>query len=161
MSARAAWRLESLGFSDVFRYEAGIMDWLAAGLPTAGEEARTLRAADAVTPDAPTCSLDERIGVIRERLRESGWASCIVVNAERVVLGRLRKEALAGDGEVTAEAVMEAGPTTVRPSEPLKDLVERMRRRRVGSMVVTTPEGVLVGVMKREDGEKLLAEKAQ
>jgi CBS domain-containing protein len=158
LSARAAWRLESLGFREVYRYEAGIMDWLAAGLPTGGKEAGKPRAADALRRDAPTCALDERIGDVRERLRDSGWSSCIVVNAERVVLGRLRKDALAGDADATAEAVMEEGPTTVRPGEPLHDLVERMQKKRVGSVVVSTPEGVLVGVMKREDGEKKLAE---
>lgn len=161
MSARAAWRLESLGFTDVSRYEAGIMDWLAAGLPTAGTAAHLPRAKDAVTRDAPTCALDDRIGDVRERLRESGWTSCIVINDQRVVLGRLRKPALAGDPNATAESVMEAGPTTVRPSEPLKDLVERMQKRRVGSIIVTTPDGVLIGVMRREDGERTLAANAE
>jgi hypothetical protein len=32
MSARAAWRLEGLGFPQVRRYTPGKMDWLAGGL---------------------------------------------------------------------------------------------------------------------------------
>jgi CBS domain-containing protein len=162
MSARAAWRLESLGFNRVYRYVAGKMDWLAAGLPSEGPEAATPRAGDVAIRDAPTCSLDERVGAVRGRLQDSGWTSCIVVNAEGVVLGRLRRAALegelAGDAQETAEAVMEPGPTTVRPSEPLADLVKRMQEHRVGTIVVTTPEGVLVGVLRREDGEKRLSE---
>jgi predicted transcriptional regulator len=95
---------------------------------------------------------------VRDRLQESNWKSCIVVNAEGVVLGRLRGAALAGDAEQTVETVMEAGPTTIRPSEPLAELVKRMHDHRVGTIVVTTPEGVLIGVLRREDGEKRLAE---
>ncbi len=37
--------------------------------------------------------------------------------------------ALSEDPEVTAEEAMEIGPTTVRPSEALKPLVERMKKR--------------------------------
>ena len=32
MSSRAAWRLESLGFGDVYDYVDGKLDWMAAGL---------------------------------------------------------------------------------------------------------------------------------
>src|SRR5262245_49885679 len=39
LSARAAWRLESMGYQEVYRYTAGKADWLAAGLPTEGAEA--------------------------------------------------------------------------------------------------------------------------
>jgi CBS domain-containing protein len=159
MSARAAWRLESLGFDRVFRYEPGIMDWLATGLTTEGPEAATPRAGDAVSRDVPTCALHDPLGDVRDRLRDSGWTSCIVVNDHGVVLGRLRESALSGDPDHTAESVMDPGPTTVRPSEPLADLVNRMQDRRVATMVVTTPDGILVGVLRREDGEKRLARK--
>ena len=160
MSARAAWRLESLGFDRAFRYGAGKADWLAAGLPTDGPEAATPRAGDAVSRDAPTCALDDRLGDVRARLRDSGWTSCIVVNGRRVVLGRLRGAALESPDTETVESVMEPGPATVRPSEPLRELVERMQRRKVATIVVTTPDGVLVGVLRREDGERRLAAQA-
>lgn len=38
MSARAAWRLEQLGFERVFRYTPGKADWAAAGLPMEGTD---------------------------------------------------------------------------------------------------------------------------
>jgi CBS domain-containing protein len=160
MSARAAWRLESLGFGQVFRYEAGKADWLAAGLPTDGPEASTPRAGDAVSRDAPTCGLDDRLGDVRDRLQGTRWQSCIVVNERGVVFGRVRGAALDGPDTATIEAVMEPGPTTVRPSEPLQDLVERMQKHNVTTIVVTTPDGVLVGVLRREDGERRLAAQA-
>jgi CBS domain-containing protein len=158
MSARAAWRLESLGFTHVYRFTPGIEGWLATGLPSEGADAGTPRAGDVANPDVPTCGLHDRLGDVRDRLRAAGETSCIIVNDQRVVLGRVRGKALDGDAEQTVEAVMEAGPTTVRPSEPLAALIERMRKRRVGSIVVSSPDGVLVGVLRREDGERRLAE---
>jgi CBS domain-containing protein len=158
MSARAAWRLESLGFDRVFRYTPGKADWLAAGLPTEGPESTTPRAGDAVRRDVPTCTLTDRLADVHNRLRDSGWTSCIVVNDHRVVLGRLRESALSDNPDATAESVMEPGPTTIRPSEPLKEFIERMQKRRVGSIILTTPEGELIGVLKREDGQRRLEE---
>jgi CBS domain-containing protein len=158
MSARAAWRLESLGFTQVYRYAPGNDGWLASGLPTEGADAATPRAGDVADRDTPTCTLDERLGDASDRLRAVGAAGCIVVNDQRVVLGRLRAKSLAGDAGQTVEAVMEAGPTTVRPGEPLEALIGRMQQRRVGSIIVSTADGVLVGVLRREDGERRLAE---
>jgi CBS domain-containing protein len=158
MSDRAAWRLESLGFTRVYRYTPGKDGWLAMGLPTEGPDAATPRAGDIADRDPPTCSPLERLGDVRDRLR-AGKSSCIVVNDQRVVLGRVRGEALKGDPEQSVEAVMEAGPTTVRPSEPLDALIGRMQKRKTGSIVVSTADGVLVGVLRREDGERRLAER--
>jgi CBS domain-containing protein len=108
--------------------------------------------------DTLTCSLCERLGDVRDRLRAAGKTSCIVVNDQRVVLGRVRGESLDGDAEQTVEAVMEAGPTTVRPSESLEALIGRMQKRKVDSIIVSTAAGVLVGVLHREDGERRLSE---
>ena len=159
MSARAAWRLETLGFTRVYRYAPGKDGWLTLGLATEGPEAVTPRAKDVADRNPPTCGLHDRLGDVRDRLRAAGGTSCIVVNDQRVILGRVRGEALDGDGEQMVEAVMEAGPTTVRPSEPLDDLIPRMQKRRAASIVVSTADGVLVGVLRREDGERRLAER--
>jgi Mg/Co/Ni transporter MgtE len=158
MSDRAAWRLESLGFTRVYRYSPGRDGWLAMGLPTEGPDATTPRAGDVADRDTPTCAVHERLGDVRDRLRAAGKTSCIVVNDQRVVLGRVRAEALDGDPEQAVEAVMEAGPTTVRPSEPLDALIGRMQKRKAKSIVVSTADGVLVGVLHRADGERRLSE---
>jgi CBS domain-containing protein len=158
MSNRAAWRLESLGFTRVHHYTPGKDGWLTMGLPTEGPDAATPRAGDVADRDIPTCALDDRLGDVRDRLRSTGQTSCIVVNDQRVILGRVRGEALDGDAEQSVEAVMEAGPTTVRPSAPLDALIARMQKRKTGSIVVSTADGVLVGVLRREDGERRLAE---
>jgi CBS-domain-containing membrane protein len=44
---------------------------------------------------------------------------------------------------------MQPGPTTVRAHEPLEPLLSRMSTENVHEMIVTTPEGVLLGVVRR------------
>jgi CBS domain-containing protein len=44
---------------------------------------------------------------------------------------------------------MEPGPATVRAHEPLDALLDRMTGRDVAEMIVTTPEGELLGVVYR------------
>jgi len=73
MSARAASRLETLRFRQVYRYQPGKANWFAAGLPREGTEAHTPRVADVARRDVPTCRLDERVGAVHDRVREGGW----------------------------------------------------------------------------------------
>jgi hypothetical protein len=157
MSARAGWRLESLGFSSVFRYTPGKADWIAFALPTEGRDADVPRAGQIARRDVPTCSLHERVGEIRDRVEAAEWDECLVINAQRVVLGRLRGAALGVPTQTIAEEVMEAGPTTIRPDESLATLVPRLRDRRVARIIVTTPDGRLVGVAERRAAEEKLA----
>ncbi len=159
MSPRAAARLASLGFSQVYDYVAGEADWLAFGLPTEGTNADVPRAGHVARPDVPTSRLTDRLGDVRDQVRAAGWDHCIIVNERGVVLGRVRGDALDGDPDRTVELVMEAGPATVRPSEPLDALTERMRDRHVGTIVVSTSDGVLVGVLCREEAERRLDER--
>ena len=158
MSPRAAWRLESLGFRQVYDYAAGKADWLAFGLPTAGAEADTPRVGPIARRDVPTCALDDRVGDVRGRMRAAGWDECLVLNEERVVLGRLRSAALKGDADVVAADAMEPGSTTVRPDERLATLLPRMRDKHVDRMIVTTSDGRLVGVADRETIERALTQ---
>ena len=104
--------------------------------------------------DAPTCLLEEKVGEARNRAREAGLDRCVVVNAERIVLGVLREPELASNPEATAEEVMRSGPTTVRPDEPLVKLTERMRGRGTPAVLVTTPDGKLTGILLRDDAER-------
>jgi CBS domain-containing protein len=156
MSPRAAWRLESLGFTHVFDYVAGEADWLANGLPTEGTETGRPRATDAVRTDVPTCRLTDATGEARKQTREANWDECLVVNDERIVLGRLRGSALDVDSDTLAEQVMEPGPATIRPDTALEDIAERMQTQNVGSIVVTTSDGRLVGVLDRQRAEDRL-----
>ena len=156
MSNRAAWRLESLGFSRVHRYAAGKLDWFAYGLPMAGEFAAIPKAGDVVRRDVPTCRLTDRVGGVYERCQATGWKVCLVVNESNVVLGRLRREAWEADPDTPVEKVMENGPTTFRPDYFLEPLVKRMREKKVGSVIITNSDGILIGLLYRNDGEARL-----
>jgi rhodanese-related sulfurtransferase len=138
MSPRAAWRLERFGF-DVYDYAAGKVDWLAAGLATVRAVPGPRRALDAADRAPRTCAPDTPVAHL-------GIDAAIVVNEQGIVLGRVRSGDQA-DGAAKAEDVMESGPATVRAHEPLDDLLERMDRRHVSEMIVTTPEGRLLGAV--------------
>ena len=157
MSPRAAWRLERLGFSRVFDYGGGKVEWRAFGLPTDGPDTAQPRVGAAARRDVPTCAPTDRLGEVRDRVRVAGWDLCVVVNEERVVLGRVRGRALDGPAAAPAEDVMEPGPATIRPDEALDDVTRRLRDQDIDSMLVTTPDGRLVGVLMRADAEDELA----
>lgn len=156
MSPRAACRLEALGFENVYDYELGISDWKAAGLPIEGEGLGYQIAADAMRPDIPTCEPTETIGEVGKRVLTTGWEDCLVVECGGVVTGRLRRSALEQEATKQVSDIMEVGPTTVRANEPLHQLVKRMDRRPTNLVVVATPQGDLLGVVLREDAQRLL-----
>lgn len=158
MSPRAAWRLESLGFESVCDYVAGRADWFAAGLPAEGALADALSAGDVVDAAPLTAALSDSTNSVTERLRSQGRDFAVVTNAERVVLGRVRLEALAASPGEAVAVVLENGPTTIRPDTPLKDIVSRLQRRNVPQVLVTTSEGRLVGVLDRATAETALAD---
>jgi Mg/Co/Ni transporter MgtE len=91
------------------------------------------------------------------QLDASGWDTCFVIDDERVVLGRIGRRAIDARDEVTAEQVMTPGPSSIRPSARLREVVERMRRQDLTSLPVTTPDGRLVGLIARRDAERALA----
>ncbi len=153
MSPRAACRLEALGFEQVYDYVPGKVDWLARGLPREGDKAAERRAGDVIVRDVVTALLEDRVGDVRASVEASPYGFALVVSDGGVVLGRLRRAALAGDSDRPASAVMEAGPSTVRADTPLDKLRARLEARDLRTAVVTTPDGVLVGVVRREDLE--------
>jgi len=157
MGPRAAWRLESLGFGQVYNYHPGKQDWVAAGLPAEGKLAQQTTVGELVREGLPTCGLADRVGEIRARAEADGWNVCVVVNPSRIVLGILRRRALQGDPQATAEQVMEPGPSTYRPNVPADELVERLRKADLHTALVTTSEGELIGMAFREDMEATLA----
>ena len=95
------------------------------------------------------------------RTEASDWPNCLVVTADGVLLGRVSAKALVGDLNQLVDDVLSEGPTTVRPSEPLPELLDRMRHYDVQEMAVTSPDGVLRGVLRRDGAEQWLADQAQ
>jgi Mg/Co/Ni transporter MgtE len=140
-----------MGFTQVEDYAAGKLDWLAAGLPTEGSNARRPRAGNVARRDAPTCGLDERLGEVRARVRAAGFEACVVVNPERVVLGLLRAEELAADPDLRVEQAMRPGPSTFRPYVPIAEVAKFMADHDRTSSPITTSDGRLVGLLLRAD----------
>ena len=148
MSPRAAWRLEALGYGPVCEYAAGKADWLAAGLPTVTGGERPQRAADAMDRSVATCRPDQVVADIVATGAPGGvW---VVVNEHWVVLGRLRADRVDPADDRRAEEVMEPGPATVRADAPAAETTERMRTRGAASVIVSTPEGVLLGLLRAD-----------
>lgn len=156
MSARAAWRLEELGCTDVYDYVASKVDWFANGLPREGKSADTPWAGDLVRDDVPTCMPSDRLGDARERVVAAGYDLCPVVNEQRVVVGLLRGDALSKDPDARVGDVMELGPTTLRPSNPVDKLLQSRANDGVKTWLVTTSHGKLLGLLLRTDAETAL-----
>jgi CBS domain-containing protein len=80
------------------------------------------------------------------------------VNEAGVVLGTLGRDVLKAAPETTAEQIMKPGPSTIRPHVPLAEIVEYLGKRGIDTILVTTPEGVLVGALHRRDAEQMLGQ---
>jgi CBS domain-containing protein len=135
----------------VYDYRTGKQDWMGAGLPTEGTNAQHPRLVDVVRRDVPTCSLGERLGDVRDRVRAAGWDACVVVSMERVVLGLLRAEQLQADPRLLIDRVMRPGPSTYRPFVSVAEMRRIMSDRDLASSPVTTSDGRLVGLVRRQD----------
>lgn len=145
-----------MGF-EAYEYEDGKRDWGSFGLPREGKLGESPSAGEVARYDVPTCTLADDLRVVRQRVRDEGWDTCFVVTDDRVVLGRLGRHALASDDDRTVEDVMSEGPSTVRPSIGIDALIKRMDERDLATFPVTTPDGRLVGLVRRTDAEKALA----
>lgn len=150
MSPRAAWQLERLGFDEVYDYVAGKADWLAAGRSTQRRDQGPPRVIDAIDRDVPTCAPDDRLPAVAGHFRELTRTSCVVVNANGIVLGRLRLDSDHSPEDVTAGEAMDPGPATVRADALLGATRERLVARGVRDILVTTPDGELLGVLHRD-----------
>jgi Mg/Co/Ni transporter MgtE len=90
------------------------------------------------------------VTAVAERVGDE-WQICVVTDHEGVVLGVLGREALFARVRVRVEEAMSLGPSTIRPSARRNAVAQRMRDQDLTRIVVTHPDGVLVGVLRRED----------
>jgi CBS domain-containing protein len=152
MSPRAAWRLEGFGHDAVYHYVTGKADWLAAGLTTEGRLSHAPRVIASADRAVPTCHPDEAVRDVLARTANTGEV-CIVINEAGVVLGQLRLDGLDSADTRRADDVMEPGPVTVRADADLHETTERMDAGKVRSLIVTTPDGVLLGLLRATSPE--------
>ena len=136
-----------MGFS-VWLYHPGKMDWMAAGLPTEGEDGERL-IGDLVYADAPSCAPGERLRDVA--LRMHGWSWCAVVGEDGVLLGGITGGAAVEQAEARAFEVADPGPSTFRPSVPTSELLETMEQSDQDQAFVSDPDGRFLGVVTLED----------
>src|SRR5215467_12281185 len=159
LSARAAWRLESMGFQEVYRYTPGKADWLAAGLETEGTQAKKMRLRQMIIKDVPTCSLRERLEDVKSR-RRPNQDLCVVVNDRNIVLGVIQGETWDANPQSRIGDVMQPGPRTIRPDLDPKDAQKILRNYDAPSAIVTTSDGELMGIIRIAQKKPQKAHKA-
>jgi CBS-domain-containing membrane protein len=131
---RAACRLATLGFTEVYDYVAGKVDWLARNLAVQGTAA-----------NAPVAD-------VRARIVGSPHRFALVTTAETTLLGRLRAATLDNsDDALRVSELMEAGPSTLRPHEPAAVIRARLDDKGLTYAIVTDPDGHLVGTVHLTD----------
>jgi predicted transcriptional regulator len=158
MSPRAAARLESLGYGRVYDYVGGKMDWLA-GLPREGTRASVPLPGD-LAKEVALCHLGDRLAKVREVAQRDQIDTCAVVDANGVLIGLLLREELLSKDDGLVDAAMRPGPSTVRANEELTGLTGRMIARDVPAILVTTPEGRVIGLLRRADAERAIGRTA-
>jgi predicted transcriptional regulator len=142
-----------LGFAEVYDYVVGKVDWLAHSLPVERDAPAPPTAADFMRDDVVRCGLDDRVGEVRERIAPSPYGFAVATTSDGVVLGRVRGSVLDCDPILRVEEVMEPGPSTTRPDRPVDSLIARLDKQDLRFAIVTTPEGRLLGVVRRSDLE--------
>jgi CBS domain-containing protein len=149
MSPRAAWRLEAAGFGPVYDYAAGKTDWLAADLPFEG----TASLAGMLTRRGVATASERTPAAEAVRLLEAqGFGPVLVLNQAGVVMGAAYPHNLESAPEnAEVGTVMRFGISTVRPSEDTAALAHRMNHAQVTRVVVTRPDGTLVGLFFAAD----------
>ena len=75
----------------------------------------------------------------------------MVVSQDRVVLGLLRAKELQADPQLAVERVMRPGPSTYRPFVSVAQMRDIMADRHLDSSPVTTSDGRLVGLVRKQD----------
>ena len=75
----------------------------------------------------------------------------MVVSQDRVVLGLLRAGELQADPDLLIERVMRPGPSTYRPFVSVAEMRRTMTERNLESSPVTTSDGKLVGLVRKQD----------
>jgi len=123
------------------------VDGLEADVPTAGEVARR---------DAPTCRLGDRAREVLARVPAAGWTRAPVLTSEGIVMGRLRRREADRHRSELVDDLMEAGPSTYRPSISCEEIAGAMRKGGFDAAFITDSEGRWIGLLARRDAESAL-----
>jgi rhodanese-related sulfurtransferase/CBS domain-containing protein len=149
LSSRAAARLESMKFAEVYDYVDSKVAWLAEGLPSAGLVDDSRRAISRLHTDLPSVGPDTRLGDLPDAATD--WEVVAVTDEHNVVLGVVRREADDVAPDTPVATVMQPAPPTVRPSIPLRELAQTMDKNGEDFLLVTKLDGQLMGLVRRAE----------
>jgi Mg/Co/Ni transporter MgtE len=128
--------------------------WIACGRPTVRSEREPVRAGSVMATDVPRCPVDADVDEARRALTNTAWPWCVVVNEQGVVAGRVDAGTLAGaPGDAVVVDVMETGPSTIRADADVADARQRMRKHKSEALIVTDPDGRLLGALRSVDAD--------
>ena len=145
-----------LGFTEVYDYVFGKVDWLAHRLPVEGERADPPTLGRVMRDDVVRCDPDDRVAQVLERVERSIYPFGLVVGPEDRLFGRVRCSVLRqAPADAVVGAIMELDPATNRPHRAADAIAKRLAQKDLRWTIVTTPEGRLLGVASREDLERL------
>jgi len=116
---------------------------MAMDLPFEGDKGPGTRSGAVADREPATCGLDDTVP-------DGGPGGLCVVLEQGLVMGVLDGDAFADPSRTAAEA-MRPGPSTFRPSIPKDELASWLDDHDLGHALLTTLEGRLVGVARRED----------
>ena len=130
-------------------YAAGKSDWIAADLPFEG----TARLAGLFTRRGVATVAETTLpGEALRLLEAQGFGPVLVLNPAGVVMGAAYRNALASaPAGAETKTVMRFGVSTVRSSEDAAALAHRMGQAEVTLVVMTRPDGTLVGLFFAAD----------
>ncbi len=135
----------------MYDYVVGKVDWLANQLPVESDQQPPPTVGEFARDDVATCALTDQVGGVGARIEASPYPFGLVVSSGGVLLGRLRSSMLDCDPQLPAEQVMEPGPKTFRPHKSAAGIARELAERELRWAIVTTPEGVLIGVAARAE----------
>lgn len=106
--------------------------------------------------EVPVCRVDEKVADLGQRLQPSNWRECVVVNDSNVILGLIRKALWDGvNSDLLVEQAMELSPATFRPHVRADEMLTYMQKKKMKTVLVSTSDGKLVGLVRRKDLEEL------
>jgi len=138
-----------MDFSRVFAYAPGKADWMAYGLPVERGPGMPPIIGDFLEREVPCCRQGELIGDARQAAYEMGLDMCPVVTDGGILIGLCTRNSLHAHPSICVDLVMEPGPLTARPSMPVHEALEIIERQKIRSLLVTTPDGKLIGQFNR------------
>ncbi|PYM86700.1 MAG: hypothetical protein DME09_01915 [Candidatus Rokuibacteriota bacterium] len=93
------------------------------------------------------------MGDVQARMRADQWELAVVLDTERVVLGVVNAEAPRVGPATLVEHVIQPGPVTFRPNLRMGEVPEYFKKQGSRHALVTTSDGVLIGLLRIENVE--------